>query len=118
MVGFNASWSLCGEKNLEDRIDGLLFLPQEWHKKRYLIFFVPWQVSATNHEHLYYYLKRIEIPRLFKFREDLFIFYENFYLSHQITEAGTLQNVKCSFSHNKVSVFHPDTTFLILDLGK
>jgi hypothetical protein len=34
LSGYHSVWSLCSEKNLEDRLDGLVFLPQEWHKKR------------------------------------------------------------------------------------
>ena len=32
--GYHASWSLCSEKKAEDKLEGLLFMPQEWHKKR------------------------------------------------------------------------------------
>ena len=34
LLGYHSVWSLCSEKKLEDRLDGLVFLPQEWHKKR------------------------------------------------------------------------------------
>ena len=33
-LGYHSSWSLSGEQKLEDQLDGLVFLAQEWHKKR------------------------------------------------------------------------------------
>ena len=34
MVGHNVSFSRSGEGNLEERLDGLVSVPQEWHKKK------------------------------------------------------------------------------------
>ena len=32
--GHNVSFSRSGEENLVDRLDGLISIPQEWHKKK------------------------------------------------------------------------------------
>ena len=67
--GHSASWGRCGEKNPVNKLDGLIFIPQEWHKKQ----------------------------------EDLIIYNQRFNMSHQVDSPGTLQNIKCSFGHNKAS---------------
>ena len=67
--GHSASWGRCGEKNSISKLEGLIFIPQEWHKKQ----------------------------------EDLIIYNKRFNISHQVDCPGTLQNVKCSFGHNKAS---------------
>ena len=38
--GYHATWALCGEKNLVDKLDGLCFLGQEWHKKKVSVSFL------------------------------------------------------------------------------
>ena len=40
----------------------------------------------------------------FNLQEDLYIYNETFNLTHQIIQAGTLQNIKSSFNHNKVRI--------------
>ena len=67
--GHSASWGRCGEKNPVNKLEGLIFIPQEWHKKQ----------------------------------EDLIIYNQRFNMSHQVDSPGTLQNIKCSFGHNKAS---------------
>ena len=34
MSGHGVSWGRCGEKEPEKRLEGLVFMPQEWHKKK------------------------------------------------------------------------------------
>ena len=41
---------------------------------------------------------------MYAFQEDLFIYNQIFNLPHQITQAGTMQNIKSSFNHNKVKL--------------
>ena len=33
-LGHNVSFSRSGEKDLEEKLDGLVSVPQEWHKKK------------------------------------------------------------------------------------
>ena len=63
-------------------------MPQEWHKKK---------VRAN-----------LCVLSIIKFlfilyQEDLFIFNTRFNLSHQVDCAGTIQNIKNSFGHNKAT---------------
>ena len=34
IIGHNVSFSRSKEENLVDRLDGLVSIPQEWHKKK------------------------------------------------------------------------------------
>ena len=44
----------------------------------------------------------------------MYIFNEKFNLGHQITDAGTLQNIKSSFNHNKVVSIYIKFLFIAL----
>ena len=38
-VGHGVSWGRSGEKQAVQRLEGLVFMPQEWHKKKVMLCF-------------------------------------------------------------------------------
>ena len=39
-IGHGVSWGRSGEKQAVKRLEGLVFMPQEWHKKKVILRFV------------------------------------------------------------------------------
>ena len=83
----NVSFSRSREECLAERLDGLVSVPQEWHKKQV------WELSLFT-----VYL----FDDSFYYKEDLKIYNQQYNLPHQTSQPGTLQNVQQRFHHNKV----------------
>ena len=83
--GHNVSFSRSREANLTERLDGMVSIPQEWHKKRVKLDLI---ISKAS--------------KLLNLKEDLMIYYKQFSLPQQTTMPGTLENIKNRFHHHKV----------------